>query len=58
MTKRGRLALLGTLALQELQEEARLQRAMARFAPDDDLLPPEADPMSSAQSRRMPVEVH
>lgn len=60
MTKRGRLALLGTLALQELQEEARLQRAMARFTPDDDAPnPPEGDPLSSAQSRRsLPVEIH
>ena len=40
MTKRGLLALLGTLALQELQEQARFERAMARFEPDDDLLPP------------------
>jgi hypothetical protein len=58
MTKRGRLALLGTVALMELQEQARFERAMARFEPDDDLLPPEADPMASAQSRRMPVEIH
>jgi hypothetical protein len=58
MTKRGRLALLGTVALMELQEQARFERAMARFEPDDDLLPPEADPMASAQSRRLPVEIH
>ena len=58
MTKRGRLALLGTVALMDLQEQARFERAMARFEPDDDLLPPEADPMASAQSRRLPVEIH
>ena len=58
MTKRGRLALLGTVALMQLQEQARFERAMARFEPDDDLLPPEADPMASAQSRRLPVEIH
>jgi hypothetical protein len=50
------------LALQDLQAEARIERAMARFDdhPDDDLPhAPEADPLSSAQSRRaLPVEVH
>ena len=59
MTKRGRLALLGTVALMELQDEARMERALARFTPDDDTPnPPEGDPLSSAQSRRMPVEIH
>ena len=62
MARRGRLALLGTLALQDLQAEARIERAMARFDdhPDDDLPhAPEADPLSSAQSRRTwPVEIH
>jgi len=58
MTKRGRLALLGTLALQELQEQARLERALARFSADDTTHPPDGDPLSSAQSRRLPVEVH
>jgi len=56
MTRRGRLALMGTLALQELQEQARLERAMSRFTADDDLPhAPEADPMASAQSRRAAV---
>lgn len=56
MTKRGRLALMGTLALEELQQEARLERALARFTADDDLPhAPEADPMASAQSRRAAV---
>jgi len=59
VTKRGRLSLLGTLALQELQEQARLERALARFSADDDTPhPPDGDPLSSAQSRRLPVEVH
>jgi hypothetical protein len=56
MAKRGRLALMGTLALEELQQEARLERALARFTADDDLPhAPEADPMASAQSRRAAV---
>lgn len=62
MARRGRLALLGALVLQDLQAEARIERAMARFDdhPDDDLPNvPEPDPLSSAQSRRTwPVEVH
>jgi len=53
---------LGTLALQELQEQARLERAMARFTSDDDAPSvPDGDPLSSAQSRRaqiLPVEIH
>jgi hypothetical protein len=58
MAKRGRLSLLGTLALRELQEQARLERALARFSADDDTThPPDGDPLSSAQSRRLPVEV-
>ena len=45
--------------LAQLREEARLERAMARFEPDDDTTyPPEVDPLSSAQSRRLPVEIH
>ena len=56
MTKRGRLALMGTLALQELQEQARLERALARFSADDDTThPPDGDPLASAQSRRAGV---
>jgi len=60
MTRRGRLSLLGTLALQELQEQARLERAMARFCADDDTPhAPDGDPLASAQSRRvLPVEIH
>lgn len=59
MTKRGRLSLLGTLALQEIQEQARLERALARFTADDDLPhAPEAEsPLASAQSRRAALEV-
>ena len=39
--------------LSELREEARMERALARFEPDDDLPnAPEADPLASAQSRR------
>jgi hypothetical protein len=56
MTKRGRLALMGTLALEELQQEARLERALARFTADDDTThPPDGDPLASAQSRRAAV---
>jgi hypothetical protein len=62
MTRRGRLSLLGALALQELQEQARLERAMARFSADDDTtFPPDGDQLASAQSRRaqrLPVEIH
>jgi hypothetical protein len=59
MTRRGRLSLLGTLALQELQAEGRYERSLSRFEPDDDTThPPDGDPLSSAQSRRLPVEVH
>jgi len=61
--QRGRLALLGTVALMELQDEARRERALARFSQrdDDSPAPPdgEHDPLASAQSRRaLPVEVH
>jgi len=46
----------------DLQEEARRERAIARFTQCDDTpKPPEADPLASAQSRRaqrLPVEVH
>lgn len=58
-TKRGRLALMGELALQELREEAKLERALARFVPVDDDAPrvPEVDPLASAQSRRALQEV-
>ena len=48
MTKRGRLALLGTLALQELQEQARVER----LAASDDDEPRVPNPLDSAQSRR------
>jgi hypothetical protein len=59
MTRRGRLSLLGTLALQELQAEGRYERSLSRFEPDDDTPhPPDGDPLSSAQSRRLPVEIH
>jgi hypothetical protein len=59
MTRRGRLSLLGTLALQELQAEGRYERSLSRFEPDDDTPhPPDGDPLSSAQSRRLPVEFH
>lgn len=58
-SKRGRLALLGELALQDLRAEARLERALARFDPADDDAPrvPDADPLASAQSRRALQEV-
>ena len=59
MAKRGRLSLLGTLALQELQAEGRYERSLRRCEPADDTPhPPDGDPLSSAQSRRLPVEVH
>jgi hypothetical protein len=49
---------MGTLALQEIQEQARLERALARFTADDDTThPPDGDPLASAQSRRAAVEV-
>jgi hypothetical protein len=51
--------LLAEVVLRDLAAEARYERALARFAPDDDEPRcPEADPMASAQSRRLPVEVH
>jgi hypothetical protein len=51
--------LLAEVVIRDLHAEARYERALARFAPDDDTPnPPEVDPMASAQSRRMPVEVH
>jgi hypothetical protein len=60
MAKRGRLSLLGTLALQELQAEGRYERSLRRFEPDDDTThPPDGDPLASAQSRRaLTVELH
>lgn len=61
MARRGRLALLGTLVLQDLQAEARIERAMARFDahPDDDLPHAPDTDLASAQSRRAwPVEIH
>jgi hypothetical protein len=58
-SKRGRLSLLGEIALKDLRDEARLERALARFSADDDTThPPDGDPLASAQSRRLPVEVH
>ncbi len=61
-TPHSRRALLGSLVLKELQEEARMERALARFTQCDDTPnPPEADPLASAQSRRaqrLPVSVH
>jgi hypothetical protein len=58
--QRGRLSLLGEALILELKEEGRLERALARFQPDDDTTyPPDGDPMASAQSRRsLPVEIH
>jgi hypothetical protein len=53
--------LLAEVVLRDLAAEARYERALARFsgADDDTTYPPEADPVSSAQSRRsLPVEVH
>ena len=53
----GSRQLLAEVVLRDLADEARYERALARFAPDDDEpRAPDADPMSSAQSRRaMPV---
>jgi len=58
--QRGRLSLLGEVVLQDLKAEARHERALARFSPDDDTTyPPEGSPLDSAQSRRcLPVEIH
>jgi hypothetical protein len=59
MTRRGRLSLLGEIALKDLRDEARLERAFARFSADDDLPhAPVVVPLASAQSRRLPVVVH
>ena len=56
--KRSSLALIGQALIQNLQQEARYERALARFQPDDDV-PSVPSPMDSAQSRRViPVEVH
>jgi len=56
---RGRLSLLGEAVIRELQEQGRYERALSRFSADDDLPNvPELSPLDSAQSRRMPVEVH
>jgi hypothetical protein len=51
--------LLAEVVLRDLAAEARYERALARFsgADDDTTYPPEADPMNSPQSRRMPVVV-
>jgi hypothetical protein len=58
--KRSSLALIGQALIQNLQQEARYERALARFSPDDDTTyPPEGSPLDSAQSRRcLPVEIH
>jgi hypothetical protein len=52
--------LLAEVVLRDLAAEARYERALARFsgADDDTTYPPEADPVSTPQSRRLPVEVH
>jgi len=58
-SKRGRLSLLGEIVIRELQAEGRYERSLRRFELDDDTThPPDGDPLSSAQSRRLPVEVH
>ena len=45
--------LLAEVVLRDLAAEARYERALARFAADDDCPNvPEADPLASAQSRR------
>ena len=45
--------LLAEVVLRDLAAEARYERALARFAADDDEPRcPEPDPMSSAQARR------
>jgi hypothetical protein len=47
--------LLAEVVIRDLHAEARYERALARFTPDDDVpRAPEVDPMS----RRMPVEAH
>jgi len=58
--QRGRLSLLGEVVLQDLKAEARYERALSRFSPDDDTTyPPDGAPLDSAQSRRcLPVEIH
>ena len=56
--KRSSLALMGQALIQNLQQEARYERALARFQPDDDV-PSVPSPLDSAQSRRcLPVEIH
>jgi hypothetical protein len=51
--------LLAEVVLRDLHAEARYERALARFAPDDDEPRcPDVDALSSAQSRRLPLEVH
>jgi hypothetical protein len=53
--RRSSLALVG----QDLQAQGRYEAALSRFRPDDDEPRcPDVDALSSAQSRRLPVEVH
>ena len=57
--KRSSLALMGQALIQDLQQQGRYERALRRFQPDDDTThPPDGSPLDSAQSRRLPVEVH
>ena len=44
---------------QDLQAQGRYEAALSRFRPDDDEPRcPDVDALNSAQSRRMPMEVH
>jgi hypothetical protein len=59
--KRSSLALMGQALIQNLQQQGRYERALARFRQQDDdtTYPPDGDPLDSAQSRHsMPVVVH
>jgi hypothetical protein len=57
--RRSSLALVGQALIQDLQAQGRYEAALSRFRPDDDEPRcPDVDALSSAQSRRLPVEVH
>ena len=53
MSRRGRLSLLGELALRQLQEEAQRDRHFI----DDDVPNPPDSPLTNPQSRREGIHV-
>jgi hypothetical protein len=50
---------MGQALIQDLQAQGRYEAPLSRFCPDDDEpRSPDVDALSSAQSRRMTMEVH